>query len=343
MKKIFAVILAVILLSALAVPVIAAPDGENMGTIPMTNIPIIIDGIKDDVYNHGLIVPIDQPNSDAEGSGGGTAYFLWSADGYLYIFQEFKVNGWHYPANYELFSMGKINTTYSWYWILHSTEISIDFNNEGMSHSKFVAGPTDGFISVHVQDDIGMGMGNFSNVERAVYWLEGSPERYFEAATRIIDDNNYTVEFKIDFNAFIRDGVATKGPFVPGSELGINMMVAEILEVNTDNVLMDDDGFLIWEGWANLPFSNIAYKAWDTDIGIESRGEFNYLVLGELTAATTLSAGGSVDTPADTGGDAGSDTGSAGGGRTNHQHGDAGALFALLGVISFAVYKRAKR
>jgi hypothetical protein len=348
MKKILAAILVVILLSALTIPVLAAPGGEDMGTIPMTNIPITLDGIKDDVYNHGLIIHMDQPNNDLEGgSGGGVSYLLWSAEGYLYIFQEVKVHGWLWPENYEMFGMGAEALTYPMNWLLHGTEVSIDFDNEGIAHSKFMGNPADGFFGVHVQDDIGMGMGWFTSVDRASYWLEGHPERYMQTVTRIIDDNNYTVEHRIDLNAFIRDGVATKGPFAPGSELGIHFAAAETLEVFYD-AFIGDDNILIHPGWGADVYvhAQIGYFSWDAGVGIESNSEFNYVVLGELIAATTLST--AVDTPADTGdaGDAGSDTGTGGGQRRNEQHGDASALaFMIPGMLAAAavIFKKARK
>ena len=103
MRKILAAIILVALMSAMmAIPVSAGSNnGESIGVIPKTNVPITIDGVKEDVYNNGLIVQVRQPNNDKNGAGGGVAYFLWD-DEALYIFCEVNVGKFIYPPGYNV-------------------------------------------------------------------------------------------------------------------------------------------------------------------------------------------------------------------------------------------------
>jgi len=287
MKKLLAMILIAVLMVSVSIPAAAAPDGKNKGTIPMTNANIVIDGVKDDVYNNGLIIKVDLNNGDAKGSGGGTSYLLWSEDGYLYIFQEFKVSGFIKPTNWELLKYGMEGTTYSWYWLLNSTEISIDFNNEGEAHTKFVAAPTDGFFYAGVQDADGTGLGIFADVDKAAYELGGPAGRYMECVTKIINDNSYTAEFKINLGAFAKDKIALRS-FKEGSQLGIHFMASETNSVSYDLTKLNDDGILIFSGWNDFDLDQANYSSWETT-NIEAHAEFDYVVLGGLTPATTVS------------------------------------------------------
>ncbi len=87
MKKILAVIMVI---AMLAIPVMAAD--ESLGSVPSTSDTISIDGVKDAIYDQGLILAVNSAlGSDAIGiqpvTATGTAYILRSADT-LYVLVE---------------------------------------------------------------------------------------------------------------------------------------------------------------------------------------------------------------------------------------------------------------
>jgi hypothetical protein len=325
MKKLLAVVLIAILLSALALPVLAAEDGPVLGTVPKTNIPIVIDGIRDEVYNHGLIVPVnlclDSEAHIEAGAGGGTAYLLWD-DENLYVFFEINVHSIYRPEHWDILTRIQ-------YWELDSAEVGIDFSNEGFEMAKFEA----------------CALSNeFAGVNAAEFGVDYTSRRndsfmYLEVATNILSDTRWNAEFKIKMSNFESQRIAPAGFFTEGSAIGINLMITDAHHTSELEIFTDTEEFvrLSWDGFLQTNY-------YPTEVRIFDKDSYPQIFLGPLTAATTLST--AVDTPADTGdAEGGGDTGT-GGGRTNHQHGDASMLvFVIPGMMAAAavIFKKARK
>ena len=87
-KKLFAVVAAIALMAATAVPAFAGTLAEDYGTIPWAPEAPVIDGQMDDVYADGLTFPIDhlQPGKLDTGLMA-QCWIVWNGD-YLYAFYE---------------------------------------------------------------------------------------------------------------------------------------------------------------------------------------------------------------------------------------------------------------
>lgn len=87
MKKLLAFFLIAALLT---LPVMAHMDGGTLGDVPFTDEEIIVDGIKDEIYDYGALeVQIDQALNGSEVKATAVAYLLYK-DGYLYVFASIK-------------------------------------------------------------------------------------------------------------------------------------------------------------------------------------------------------------------------------------------------------------
>ena len=300
MKKILSFILVAVLLSALAVPAAAnSANGNELGVIPKTNAVITIDGVKDDVYNQGLKVAVNNPNEDKPGAGGGTAYLLWD-DSSLYVFCEVKVKEFIRPfmwdkmwAGAKTSNDGWTNTQMSFYWMLNSTEVHIDWWDKGEHAIQFNTSPYyDTWNEAVLKDADDEAIGKISAWKDPVYDIIGTSENHLVTAGKIIDDNNYTMEWQFKFDGFKSSNVIAAYFNAEGRKFGINLMFTESFECSffSEEFYDPDDGRLIFNfDWSQGTYDTENYLP-IAGVTIYDYAYFPWVTLGPLTAIVEAAA-----------------------------------------------------
>ncbi len=121
MKKLFSVVLAGVVLSALTASVAASDIGESKGAVPKIDSGVIkVDGEMDDAYAQALKVDINQFFIGTETGTYGEAYMLW-ADGSYYLYVRVYDNDVQIPGE---------DVQMSTPWCTDSVEMFFDFGNE---------------------------------------------------------------------------------------------------------------------------------------------------------------------------------------------------------------------
>lgn len=89
MKKFALAMAALLVLSVLAIPAIAAEAGASLGDVPQSYADIVVDAVKDDIYESGLKLDISRPLTDGQDETGtsGIGWLLYK-DGWLYEYIE---------------------------------------------------------------------------------------------------------------------------------------------------------------------------------------------------------------------------------------------------------------
>ncbi len=123
MKKLTALLLITMLLAVLPISVFANSDGASWGEVPLYTGDIDLDGEKDDVYDEGLIVKINNRTDGIKGGATADAYMLWGS-GKFYVF--FDVN----DADIVKYDAARSN------WQNEGVEFTLDFKNDGSNRSK---------------------------------------------------------------------------------------------------------------------------------------------------------------------------------------------------------------
>ena len=216
MKKVIALLLALIL-TAIPITVFAHSDNTNLGVIPKTATAPAIDGVKDDIYDQGLFIPIRNGHSatpDGGLGGGADAWLLWDDDS-LYVFMKIDLAGFYSPDDYEDLQVDQP-------WALTTCEVLIDFANDSDDAEQV--------CQVRMNDR------GFPNVTFA----RSDPHRSGDECKPYIDwgftktDNSYCAEFKIKMSEF-RKGVEAVGVdfgsnFAAGKQLGLYVFSQECSE-----------------------------------------------------------------------------------------------------------------
>lgn len=246
MKKIIAIIIALVLMAA-PITVFAHSDNTNAGTIPKTATAPAIDGVKDDIYDQGLFIPVRNPhNATPDGGlgGGADAWMLWD-DGNWYIFMKIDLASFYSPDDYE-----DLQTEQP--WALTTCEILIDFSN-GSDDAEQVC-------QVRMNDK------GFPNVTL----MRSDPHKNGDECSPYIDwgftktDNSYCAEFKIKMGEF-RKGVESVdvnfgSDWAAGKNIGLYLFSQEC----------NDDG------------SQALFVSVPTDMsGNWVPGNYDYVVLGD--------------------------------------------------------------
>lgn len=121
MKKL--IVLTLTLLMIMSISVSAAPTGASLGDIPQTSVAINVDATKDEIYDKGLIIPLERPITVGQNDYGtkGTAWCLFN-DGILYVVVNVKDSDIETPdpANQK-----------SSPWSTESVEVFVDAGNKG--------------------------------------------------------------------------------------------------------------------------------------------------------------------------------------------------------------------
>ncbi|MCL1859181.1 MAG: hypothetical protein FWF92_08095 [Oscillospiraceae bacterium] len=213
MKKFIAILLAFIL-TAIPVTAFAHSDNTNAGSIPKTATAPVIDGVKDDIYDQGLFVPVRNPhNATPDGGlgGGADAWFLWDDDD-LYIFMKIDLVSFYSPDDYEDLQTDEP-------WALTTCEILMDWSN-GSDDAEQVC-------QVRMNDR------GFPNVTLA----RSDPHKNGEECRPYIDwgftktDNSYCAEFKIKMGEFRKAVEALDvnfgSDFTAGKQIGLYIFSQE--------------------------------------------------------------------------------------------------------------------
>ena len=181
MKKAISTIVAIILVCSLLVtPVFAYSGNASYGDIPKSADNIRIDGIKDDVYAHGLELELYrqwEDYGDDESETRGTAWVLWR-DGFLYVFAEIRQNTLQDFDEAEGRQSGQP-------WEVDSLEIFLDPDNAGDNSEQYRIDAW-GYRSFE----------NRFTGDNSYGGDENTADGFFEGAA-VIDGTNYNVEFRI--------------------------------------------------------------------------------------------------------------------------------------------------
>ena len=213
MKKIIAIILA-LFLTALPITALAHSDNTNAGTVPKTATAPVIDGVKDDIYDQGLFIPVRNPHSatpDGGLGGGADAWLLWDDDN-LYVFLKIDLTSFYTPDDYEDLQEDQP-------WALTTCEVLLDFANNSDDAEQ---------VSQVRMNDKG-----FPNVTLA----RSDPHKNGEECRPYIDwgftktDNSYCAEFKIKMTEY-RKGVegvdvVFGSDFAAGKQIGLYIFSQE--------------------------------------------------------------------------------------------------------------------
>ncbi len=131
MKKLLAILMLIAILAIpTAIPIAAV--GENAGAVPLTADAISVDGMKDKIYDKGLIFPLDkQFASDPVCDSVGTAYVLRD-ETTLYIFVEITGEKYYKPLDeFEYYEARNA-------WFGDGVELSLNrYNNGDMDYDTY--------------------------------------------------------------------------------------------------------------------------------------------------------------------------------------------------------------
>jgi Domain of unknown function (DUF1083). len=124
MKKLLVVALAIAIM--MSISVFAAPNGKSLGDVPVTSDDIAVDGVKDAVYDKGLILKVDTRGPDSahasepDTSTTGVVYVVYS-NGFLHIFGE-MTDSVIVPQD----EAKQVNEP----WMTDSLEVFVDYGNK---------------------------------------------------------------------------------------------------------------------------------------------------------------------------------------------------------------------
>ncbi|MCL2814473.1 MAG: NPXTG-anchored protein [Oscillospiraceae bacterium] len=186
MKKTIAILTAaVLLISLMAVPAMAHKDNASYGDVPKSADPIVLDAQKDAVYDKGLKLDITRKYEPYDWSpdttSTGAAWILWQ-DGFLYLYAEIN------KAIGALLPQGDYADQSGQPWMTDSLEIFLDWPNDSEG-GEFDQYRIDAYGYRSFQNNF-TGENSYGDEEKA-------SDGIFEGKAKIIDNNNYAVEFKI--------------------------------------------------------------------------------------------------------------------------------------------------
>ncbi|MCQ2431914.1 MAG: hypothetical protein MJ175_04845 [Clostridia bacterium] len=230
MKKLFSVILAGVVLSALATSVSASTDGECKAIVPKVNPAnpaIVVDGQMDAAYaDFGAPVMIDLFNVGTETGTYGEAYMMWDDNGY-YLFV--KV----YDADVQIPSE---DLQMSSPWNTDSVEMFFDFGNDHHELTQQFRVDFSGFPSYYTEGGAD-----------SAYGAEAAAP-YFDDYAAYFHNEGYNIEMRVNLTKFNVD-------LKEGSEIGLQLQINDMTAANESGTT----------AVYNMANSNDA-KSWDTDL-----------------------------------------------------------------------------
>jgi len=232
MRKAISVFIAILLVGSLmAMPVFAHPNA-SYGDVPMSADEIIIDGIKDAVYEQGLRLELYRQwegYGDPETDTRGTAWLLWR-EGYLYIFAEITQGYLQDVFEAEGRQSGEP-------WMTDSLEIFIDPMHEGENSEQYRVDAW-GYRSFE----------NRFTGDNSYGGDETAADGFFEGAARI-DGTNYNVEFRIP---------TTRGA---GDAIGFLMQINYIGEFGDRSMIFSGSSNGEARSWEPFDYDHIVLSA----------------------------------------------------------------------------------
>jgi len=200
MRKILSLaFILLLLLSCFSINAFAAQGGKNMGSVPIAS-GIVIDGIKDSLYDQGVVIAVDKVVA-LDATHRGTAWLLWDGAENLYVYAEVKGKLTPIdPADQKPYPEAMC-------WLLDSFEVFLDVGNEGTDSST---------SSQYRIDAAGCPSYDWRNEWNGLQVGADIVGDYFGYGHKYID-GGYAVEFKIPV-----EGI--KAGMVIGLEFNINDM-----------------------------------------------------------------------------------------------------------------------
>jgi len=184
MKKIIAALIAV-MLAAMPLTALAHSDNNSLGAIPKTAVSPVADGVKDDIYNQGLHIPVRNPhNATPDGGlgGGADSWMLWD-DNYLYVFMAIDLVSFYTPDDYADLQVEQP-------WMLTTVEVIMDLSNQSDDPEQV--------CQVRANDS------GFPNITfgRSNPHLNGDECKPYMETGFAKGAKSYTIEFKINMAEF---------------------------------------------------------------------------------------------------------------------------------------------
>ena len=229
---------------------IKVPEATNLGTVPHFETAPTLDGVKDDVYSDGVIIPVDSVVRGIDTGLNAEASVLFS-NGYLYVFMD--VN----DPDLVIPDAGRSKNP----WDYENVELFIDFSGNAVSDSAGVDRDylssamqfrvdASGYQSVYFRDnnnDTYMPCGDGIQAGSTTDGTGGYASNFFESETKISDDG-YTIEYKIPLtNTMLDWGEDT---IVSGDKFGINIQITDFHTGSSETsgyVLEDFTGGWAWD------------------------------------------------------------------------------------------------
>lgn len=87
MKKTITIGFIIFMLLTLSMMNFAFTDNKSYGNVPKVNGDIVIDGVKDKMYDDGLQIDVERKDRNPEVFATGKAFYLWN-DGWVFIYAE---------------------------------------------------------------------------------------------------------------------------------------------------------------------------------------------------------------------------------------------------------------
>ena len=232
------------------------PEVANLGTVPHAAAPIL-DGVKDDFYSDGVIIPVDSIVRGIDTGLNAEASVLFS-NGYLYVFMD--VN----DPDLVIPDAGRSKNP----WDYENVELFIDFSGNAVSDN---VGVDRDYLSSAMQFRVdASGYQSVYGFKKesgswCAYGTAGAPgsepddkgryaNDFFESKTKVTDDG-YTIEYKIPLtNTMLDWGEDT---IVSGDKFGINIQITDFHTGSSETsgyVLEDFTGSWMWDAhlWPKL-------------------------------------------------------------------------------------------
>jgi len=218
MKKILSTVLAVCIIVAIAaLPIFAAPDGAELGKVPKTADKIVVDAVKEAVYDKALVLKIDARGPDSAHAAEpdtdtvGTAYIVYG-DGFLYVYGEIS-DSYVVEAD-ELKQMSEP-------WSTDSLEVFVDYGNKAATALQYRI-DANGYPSFQFPDensygaDVSVSDGKF---EWAAKLVSGGYEVEFKipATLNAGDEIGFLLQINDMLDEFTRSCVYVKSSLEPDS------------------------------------------------------------------------------------------------------------------------------
>lgn len=236
MKKFLVLALTLALMTSISI--FAAPDGASFGDIPQTTVSINVDAQKDEIYDQGLVIPLERPLTETSPDYGtrGTAWCLFN-NGTLYAFVHVQDKDIETPD--PAMQTGQP-------WSTESVEIFIDAGNTGesanvMQYRIDVTGwpciYNQGGRADYGQEAVGDAIGYAAKLGTNEYWVE------FAIPVEGATEKGFTFGFQFQVNDRNTTGDGTQTHVMSPSSLNSQSWTAELYDyaVVGDMIVIEEE------------------------------------------------------------------------------------------------------